>query len=95
MTKPPPPPSRADIEARFIALLDGSQSRAEVDRWAGRTMAALDSAGVEVDEEVWRALGILYGIDLRDGPEKPYLHDDEQIRGWLTEFRANAPADLT
>ncbi|MEU0156109.1 hypothetical protein [Micromonospora fulviviridis] len=48
-------------------------------------MLALD--GVEVDEVVWRALGILAGIDLRHGPGEPHLHDGAQVRGWLTEFR--------
>ena len=82
----PRPPSRADVEARFIALLDGSQSRDEVDRWASQTMIDLDDA--DVDGEVWWALGILSGIDLRHRPDEPYLHDDEQVRSWLTEFRA-------
>jgi hypothetical protein len=80
-----PPPSRADIEARFIALLDGSQSREEVDRWANEWMAGLDD--VEVADEVWWALGILAGIDLRHGRDEPYLHDDAQLRSWLKEFR--------
>lgn len=83
---PERPLSRADVESRFIALLDGSQSRDEVDRWASQIMIDLDDAAVE--DEVWWALGILSGIDLRHGPDKSYLHDDEQVRGWLTEFRA-------
>lgn len=84
-TAQPVPPSRADLEARFAAILAGRQSRDEVDRWATRTM--LDLEGAEVDEAVWWALGILAGIDLRHGPDEPYLHDDAQVRGWLTEFR--------
>ncbi|MFF3867580.1 hypothetical protein [Micromonospora sp. NPDC001898] len=66
---------------RFAAILSGRQPRDEVDRWATRTM--LDLEGIEVDEA---ALGILAGIDLRHGPDEPYLHDDAQVRGWLTEF---------
>ena len=84
----PRPPSRAEVEARFIALLDGSQSRDEVDRWASRALVNLDDA--DVDDALWWALGILSGIDLRHGPDKPFLHDDEQIGGWLTEFRARS-----
>ncbi|BCJ58790.1 hypothetical protein Jiend_22120 [Micromonospora endophytica] len=79
-------PGRTDVEARFTAILDGSQSRDEVDRWATRAMRSLEHA--EVDEPIWWALGVLSGIDLRDGPGEPYLHDDEQVRGWLAEFRA-------
>ncbi|GGM26518.1 hypothetical protein GCM10011608_09090 [Micromonospora sonchi] len=81
----PTPPSRADVEARFTAILDGSQSRDEVDRWATQVMQSLEYA--EVDETIWWALGMLSGIDLRHGPGEPYLHDDEQVRGWLAEFR--------
>ncbi|GAB2930219.1 hypothetical protein GCM10027280_17270 [Micromonospora polyrhachis] len=81
----PSPPSRLAVETRFIALLDGSQSRDGVDRWASRVMLDLD--GFEVDEAVWWALGVLAGIDLRHGPEEPYLHDDAQVRGWLMEFQ--------
>jgi hypothetical protein len=51
-------------------------------------MIDLDDADVE--DEVWWALGILSGIDLRHGPDEPYLHDDEQVRGWLAEFRARS-----
>ncbi|NBE82987.1 hypothetical protein [Micromonospora rubida] len=86
MTTPQPiPPSHADLEARFAAILSGRQSHDEVDRWATRTM--LDLEGIEVDEAVSWALGILAGIDLRHGPDEPYLHDGAQVRGWLTEFR--------
>lgn len=46
----------------------------------------------EVDETIWWALGMLSGIDLRDGPDEPYLHDDEQVLGWLTEFRERCRA---
>jgi hypothetical protein len=48
----------------------------------------LDLEDVDVDETVWWGLDILCGIDIRPGPGAPYLHDDEQIRGWLSEFRA-------
>lgn len=81
----PTPPSRTEVEARFTAILDGGQSRDEVDRWATRAMQTLEYA--EVDETTWWALGMLAGIDLRDGPGGPYLYDDEQVLGWLTEFR--------
>lgn len=84
-TSQPIPPSPTNMEARFAAVLSGSQSRDEVDRWATRTMRDLE--GVEVGEAVWWALGVLAGIDLRHGPDEPYLHDDAQVRGWLTEFR--------
>ncbi|MFD7900684.1 hypothetical protein ACFV4F_10300 [Kitasatospora sp. NPDC059722] len=38
------------------------------------------------DLSLW-ALEHLHGIDLRPGPEEPYLHNDEQVREWLEELR--------
>lgn len=78
-------PSRWEVEEQFTSLLDGSRSRDDVDRWAAQWVAA-DHAEVE-DEHVWWALTLLCGIDLRHGPGEPYLHDDEQVAGWLDEFR--------
>jgi len=48
----------------------------------------LDLDDVDVDETVWWGRHLLCGIDMRLGPDAPYLHDDEQMRGWLREFRA-------
>lgn len=79
-------PSRRDVEDRFAGLLDGTSSRDEVDRWAGRCLAAADDAPTPDDTVRW-ALGILHGIDLRGGPDEPYLHDDAQVAGWLAELR--------
>ncbi|GAB3816563.1 hypothetical protein GCM10027605_65810 [Micromonospora zhanjiangensis] len=83
MIAQPAPPSPVEVEARFAAILDGSQSRDEVDRWATDTMRDLEY--VDIDEAVWWALGKLAGIDLRHGPGEPYLHDDAQVLGWLAE----------
>ena len=85
MRTAPPAPSRSDVEDRFRALVDGSQTREDVDRWAAQWVAA-DDPGVD-DDAVWWGLAILIGIDLRPGPDAPYLHDDDQIVGWLGEFR--------
>ena len=82
-----PQPSRSDIEHAFQGLLDGTQSRDSVDRWAAQWVKDDDS---RIDDEcVWWALQLLFGIDLRHGgPNDPYLHPDDQIGDWLTEFRA-------
>ncbi|WP_327256617.1 hypothetical protein [Streptomyces sp. NBC_01244] len=77
-------PDLDEIEACFAALVEGRMSRDAADRWAGRWVAG-DT--VECDELSWWALTLLYGIDLRHGPGEPYLHDDEQVRDWLEEFR--------
>jgi hypothetical protein len=85
MKSAPTPPSRSDVEERFAAVLDHSQSRDEVDRWAARWVAADDPDVADAD--MWWGLLKLCGIDLRHGPDMPYLHDDEQIAEWLAEFR--------
>ncbi|MFF4675244.1 hypothetical protein ACFY1C_36830 [Streptomyces sp. NPDC001279] len=77
-------PDLDEIEACFAAVVEGRVSRDAADRWAERW--AVDDT-LEWDELSWWALGLLYGIDLRVGPEEPYLHDDEQVRGWLEELR--------
>ncbi|WP_175441294.1 hypothetical protein [Micromonospora humi] len=85
MPAQPAPPDLAEVEDHFVAILDGTQSRDEVDRWATDVMQGLED--VEVGETLWWALGILAGIDLRHGQGEPYLHDDVQVLGWLAEFR--------
>ncbi|GLI00249.1 hypothetical protein [Phytohabitans aurantiacus] len=79
-----PPPRREEVEERFLSLLDGRQSRDEVDRWAAQWV--VDGDGVD-DEHVWWALNLLYGVDLRHHPTGPHLHDDRQIQDWLGAFR--------
>jgi hypothetical protein len=37
-------------------------------------------------------LNLLYGIDLPDRPVDSYLHDDQQVRGWLEELRRRRAA---
>ena len=81
----PRPPSRGEVEDKFQAVLAGSATRDEVDRWAAHWVAAVD-AGIE-DDAVWWGLCMLAGIDLRHGQDQPYLHDDEQIIEWLEDFR--------
>lgn len=78
------PPSRADVEARFVALLSGAESRDAVDRWAARHVRSDVVVG---DDAVRWALDVLHGIDLRHGPAGPDLHDDTQVAEWLREFR--------
>ncbi|MEU9109266.1 hypothetical protein AB0D54_34060 [Streptomyces xanthophaeus] len=77
-------PDLDEIEACFVALLEGRLARDAVDRWAGRWVT---DDGLEWNELSWWALGLLYGIDLRHGPGEDYLHDDIQVREWLVELR--------
>ncbi|GLW74084.1 hypothetical protein Kpho02_63820 [Kitasatospora phosalacinea] len=72
------------IERRLAAVADGSADRDAVDRWAGRQL--LDD-GREWDETSLWALNLLFGIDLRHGPGRPHLHDEQQVGEWLAEYR--------
>ncbi|MFI9046101.1 hypothetical protein [Streptomyces sp. NPDC053427] len=77
-------PDLDEIEACFAAVVEGRMSRDAADRWAARW--AVDDT-LDWDELSWWALRLLHGIDLRPGPEGPYVNDDEQVRGWLEELR--------
>ncbi|MFE3202486.1 hypothetical protein [Embleya sp. NPDC059237] len=77
-------PDMDEIEACLAAVVEGRVSRDAADRWAERRVVDDRLAGDELSR--W-ALGLLFGIDLRQGAEEPYLHDDEQVRGWLEELR--------
>ncbi|SNT60300.1 SET domain-containing protein [Asanoa hainanensis] len=78
-------PTRDAVEAWFVGVLDGSRSRDDADRWAAKWDAD--------DEAVRWALDLLHGIDLQVDRTGMFLHDDEQVRGWLAEFRARRAGD--
>ncbi|ACU74500.1 conserved hypothetical protein [Catenulispora acidiphila DSM 44928] len=77
-------PDLGEIEARFIAVVEGRLSRDDADRWAARWL--FDDTLAWDATECW-ALGLLAGIDLRHGPAGDFLHDDSQVRAWLQELR--------
>ncbi|MEK8226967.1 UBP-type zinc finger domain-containing protein [Oerskovia sp. M15] len=79
-----PQPDLDAIESRFVGLLDGSMSRDEVDRWAGRWYTDDE---LEWDEVSLWALEWLYGIDLTHGRPGDYLDSDEAVAAFLEEFR--------
>ncbi|MFD8595077.1 hypothetical protein ACFV1L_08755 [Kitasatospora sp. NPDC059646] len=78
-------PGVAEIAAWLDAVADGRADRDAADRWAGRWL--LDEA-LEWEEASRAGLELLYGIDLRSGAGGPYLHDEEQVRGWAADVRA-------
>ncbi|GAA2640467.1 hypothetical protein SMC26_45320 [Actinomadura fulvescens] len=77
-------PGLDEIEAWFAGVVEGRVSRDAADRWAGRWYTDDD---LEWDDLSRWALGLLHGIDLRPEPRGPYVHDDEQVRGWLEELQ--------
>lgn len=81
----PPVPSRHDIERVFTKVLDGSLTREQASRWAAQWIGAFEPAAE--DRVAWSALRHLAGLDLRHGPDRPYLHDEDQIAVWLEDVR--------
>jgi hypothetical protein len=79
-------PTREEVEGWLVALVMGSRSRDEADRWAAQWFNDVDVAVVG-DDVVWWALGLLHGIDMPVDRDGTFLHDDEQVRQWLVEFR--------
>ncbi|MFI0355300.1 hypothetical protein [Actinomadura sp. 9N407] len=77
-------PTLDEIEARFVALVEGRVTRDEADRWAA-PLVADDRLGW--DDLSWWALNLLHGIDLPTDKGDGYLHSDEQIAAWLAELR--------
>ncbi|GIF70053.1 hypothetical protein Ais01nite_80880 [Asanoa ishikariensis] len=91
MTWPRRAPARDEVDAWFAAVLAGTASRDEADRWAAQWFTG-DADRLVHDEHVWWALGLLYGVDLPADRTGTFLHDDEQVREWLAEFRARCAA---
>jgi hypothetical protein len=83
-----PPPSRADVEAQIVGVISGQIAREEADRWAAQWVVA--DTEIE-DRAVWEALTRLHGVDLTHGPDRPFLHDDEQLKEWLEDLRLAGP----
>ncbi|MEW2424021.1 hypothetical protein ACIP96_27655 [Streptomyces nigra] len=77
-------PTLDEIEERFVRLVAGRLARDEADRWAARWVM---EDGVVWDDLSWWALNRLHGVDLPAAEGGSYLHDDEQVRTWLTELR--------
>jgi hypothetical protein len=81
----PPPPSRADVEAKLTSLLDGTGDRGQVAEWAMQWVDARDPGNV--DEVVWTALNNLAGAD-SPSTDRLYLYDRQDFEAWLDEVRA-------
>lgn len=78
-------PDLDEIERWLLAVADSRETRGSADRWAHRWVTDHELCWGDVE---WWALNLLYGIDLRPDPEAGYLHDDGQVRQWLTELQA-------
>jgi hypothetical protein len=79
------PPTREDIDEWFTAVLAGTRTRDEADRWATQWHGR-HADYLVTDEVTWWALELLHGIDLPD-LDGEFLHGDEQVEQWLEKFR--------
>lgn len=73
------------MEAKLLALIDGTENRQEVAAWAMQWVDA-DDPGVE-DPAVWEALGNLAGADAIS-TDRPYLFEVVDFQAWLDELRS-------
>ncbi|MFC5752293.1 hypothetical protein [Actinomadura rugatobispora] len=89
------PPSRTEVEARWIALTTGSATREAVHAW---TLQWVEGEHATVtDPMVWSALLRLHGFDMTATPEAPnmighggrgrYVHPDAHIARELACWR--------
>ena len=81
-------PTRSEIEARLVLLIEKEDTRAEVADWASE-FTTYDDPEIypEVDDPaVWKALTQLAGADLQTSPSE-FLHCQDDFRAWLVELR--------
>lgn len=72
-----------DVQSTFKALIAGTMTREQADRWAFERIDAFDQQElrfepVDEEERIWSALQYLYGIDLQEEPGT-YLHSLDDI----------------
>ena len=79
-------PDRAAIELKYVALLEGRISRDEAHDWAINIWQK-DLEIRVTDWPAWKAVGLLTGTDAIS-TDRPYLYDEEDFRGWLSELRS-------
>lgn len=84
----PPPPQRDEVERRFVSLLQGDESREEIDAWAWQWWMP-EAPTIDDDLVAW-ALDLFAGVAERHGRGLPYPHPDDQIAEWLDDFRKRA-----
>ena len=66
-----------DIQQRFDALIEGTESREDVAEFAGLAMRADDARSLEIEykfeDRIWKAILFLSGVDLQYEPGR-YLY---------------------
>ncbi|MEY9979216.1 DNA-binding protein [Lysinibacillus sp. RC79] len=75
-------PTGSEIIKRLKLVLNGEMTREEVSDWASFYVIA-DNPNID-DENVWKLLILLSGIDILDSATT-YLHNDEDINDWIKQ----------
>jgi hypothetical protein len=81
--------SRSDIANQFDALIDGSRSREDVEKWAEARMRAQDLGELVYQPaaeaaQLWRAIEYLLGVGLKTS-SSDYLHSVEDFEAFRRE----------
>ena len=81
-------PSRADVEAKLLDLIEGRLSREEVSSWAEYWLYEDFEEGRDLfdDPVLLDALDALSGADAIT-TDRPYLYGESDFRAWLDELR--------
>ena len=89
-------PTRAQVEAVLLALVDGTIDPRDAAAWA-RPWARPEVDVIDVG--VWNALLELEGADepldpdAADTPDRELLYEGEDFRAWLDDLRAIPPPE--
>jgi hypothetical protein len=85
----PPAPTFAEVEQKYIDVIEGRITFEEADDWAMQWVAA-DENGIN-DEAIWSGVYNLAGCSERHGPQQPHLFTRASFEEWLTDFRSRRP----
>lgn len=82
------PPSRQEVEAKLLDLIEGRCSPSEASGWAAYRRKLIDDHDLyrHVDERVWDALVVLSDADAIS-TDRPHLYDENDFIAWLKELR--------
>ena len=82
-------PTRADIESKWLSLIDGDISRTDAHLWASTWVDGPAHASLGTMER--SALQRLHGVDLvrEDGADVSFVHSDEMVRAALLDWKAD------
>jgi hypothetical protein len=79
-------PTRADVEAKLMDLIEGRYTREEASSWAELWLTKDFEQNLIKDPMVLSALEALSGADMIS-TDRPYLYDEVDFRAWLDELR--------